>query len=256
MVGIALEQVFLRHAVEGDEDDLRLEGELRQLLLHGGDERVDIDRIVVVGRRDAHARLPAHVHERAEGLIAGGGRGGGRVLRVERHQENAVAALIEQGLDALAHLRLAVAHGPIDSDPVAGDGLQVLGDLLGLVAGDGLERALVTLVVPDRRVIAALGAGALGEDDEVEDRPPDEARGLDDAPVGEELLQVAAHRPVAGALRRSQVHQKHADPPGPRRRVVHRADALAQIGQFHALVHQQPLGRRILGESRSWIGSR
>ena len=27
-VGIALQEVFLRHAVEGDEDDLRLEGEL------------------------------------------------------------------------------------------------------------------------------------------------------------------------------------------------------------------------------------
>ena len=197
MIGIALEQVFLRHAVEGDEDHLRLEGELRQFLLHRGDQGIDIDRIVMIGRRDAHARLPAHVHQRPEGLIAGGGRGRSGILRVERHQENAVAALVEQGLDALAHLRLAVAHGPIDRDLVARDGLQVLGDLLGLVAGDGLERALVALVVPDRRVIAALGAGALGEDDEVEDRPPQEARSLDDAPVGEKLLQVAAHRPVA-----------------------------------------------------------
>jgi hypothetical protein len=33
--------------------------------------------------------------------------------------------------------------------------------------------------------------------------------------------------------------------------VVHRADALAQIGQTDVLVHEEPLGRRILRESRS-----
>ena len=50
-------------------------------------------------------------------------------------------------------------------------------------------------------VVPAFAARAHGEDDEVEDRPPLPARHLDDAAVGEELLEVAAHRPVVGARR-------------------------------------------------------
>src|SRR5919112_1442319 len=36
MVGIALQEIFLGHPVEGDEDHLRLEGQLRQIPLHRG----------------------------------------------------------------------------------------------------------------------------------------------------------------------------------------------------------------------------
>jgi hypothetical protein len=123
----------------------------------------------------------------------------------------------------------------------------MLGHFLGLVAGDGLERTLVAFVVPDRGIVAALGSGALGQNDQVEDRPPEEARRLDHAPVGEELLQIGAHGPVAGALGRPQVQKKHTDPSGSNSRMVHRAHALAKIGQTHTLIHQKPLGRRIRG---------
>jgi hypothetical protein len=68
---------------------------------------------------------------------------------------------------------------------------------------------------------------ALGEDDEIEDRPPQEPRRLDDAPVGEELLQVAAHGPVARSLGGAEIEEEHADPPRPHGRMVERADARA-----------------------------
>ena len=221
MIGVALEEVALGHPVERGQDHLGLEIELGQALADRGRHRVDVDRVVVIGRRDAHRRLPAHLHQGLEGLVAGGGRGRGGVLRIERHQEDAVAALVEQGLDPHGDLRLAVAHRPVDHDRIAHGRLQAL----GLAAGDGLQRALVALVVPDAGVVAALRPRALGQDDEVEERPPDQARHLDHPAVGEEFLEVAAHRPVARALRRPEIHQEDADPAPAHRRMLGRQAA-------------------------------
>ena len=50
--------------------------------------------------RDPHRRLPSHLHECRKGIIACRGRRGRGVLRIERHQENAVATLLLQHLDA------------------------------------------------------------------------------------------------------------------------------------------------------------
>ncbi len=211
MIGVALEQVAARHAVERGQDHLGLEVELGQALAdrigHGG----DVDRVVVIGRRHPHRRLPAHVHQRPERLVAGGGRGRGRILRVERHQQDPVAALVEQRLEAFGHLRLAVAHRPVDHDGIAHRGLQAL----ALAAGDGLERTLVPLVVPDAGVVATLRPRALGQDDQVEERPPDQPGHLDDPAVRQELLEIAAHRPVAGALGGAE-NSSAARPRGPR----------------------------------------
>src|SRR5208282_403002 len=44
------------------------------------------------------------------------------------------------------------------------------------------------------------------------DLQPEGARRLDDAAVGEELLQVAANRPIVGPLRRAEIDDQHADP--------------------------------------------
>src|ERR1019366_7031322 len=84
-------------------------------------------------------------------------------------------------------------------------------ELVGLRARHGLERRFIALLVPDLVVIAALTAGAHRQDDEVEHQPPLDAVFLDDAAVGEKLLQVAAHRPVIGGVGRAEIDQQHAD---------------------------------------------
>ena len=103
----------------------------------------------------------------------------------------------------------------------------------GLRTRDGLERTLVALAVPDLGVIPALPARPHGQNDQVEDRPPLPARHLDDARVGEELLEVAAHRPIAGGVGRAEVQEQHADaaasPPGGRRQACARVRLRAAI---------------------------
>ena len=82
--------------------------------------------------------------------------------------------------------------------------------LLGLRARDGLERPLVAFLVPDRLVIAALRTGPFGENDQIEDRPPQPARRFDHAPVRQELLQIGPHRPIGGAFGCPEIDQQDA----------------------------------------------
>ena len=92
VIGIALVDIGLGHAVVGGEDDVGLERQARQLGLQRVGEGLDIDRVVEPGRRDAQRRLAAHLHQRAERLVAHRRGGGGGVLRIERDEQNAVAA--------------------------------------------------------------------------------------------------------------------------------------------------------------------
>ena len=77
-------------------------------------QRADIGRIVVIGRQRAQRRLPAHRRQRGERRVVGG-RGRRRaILRVERREQDALAARILQRPQPLADRRPAVAHRMID----------------------------------------------------------------------------------------------------------------------------------------------
>src|SRR5581483_7676489 len=75
----------------------------------------------------------------------------------------------------------------------------------------GLQRRLVSLPVPDLVVVATLAARPDRQDDEIEDKPPLQAVFLDHAPVRQKLLEIPAHRPVIGRIRRAEIDQQHAD---------------------------------------------
>ena len=114
IIGIAFVEIGLRNAVIGGEHHLGLEIEGGEPRPHRVRERFDIDRVVVIGRGDPQRGLPAHGFQRIEDLVADGrGRSRG-ILRIERHDENAVAALRLQRLEPLGDRRLPVAHRPVD----------------------------------------------------------------------------------------------------------------------------------------------
>ena len=176
---------------------------------------LDVVRVVVIGRSHPQGRLATHLRQGLEDLVAGGGGRGGRVLGIERHEQQPVASLVGQPADRRFQRRIAVAHAPVDDD-VDGTGAEQAAvdrslQPFGLGAGDGLERALVALAVPDRRVILALPSRPRRQDQAVEDEEPQKARGLDHATIGQELRQISPHRPVARPVGRAEVAEQHAD---------------------------------------------
>ncbi len=181
-------------------------------------QRVDIDGIVMIGRNGAQRRLPAHLEQGFECLVVDGGCRCRGVLRIEREQEDAFASGLLQGFHARGDRRLAVAHAPIDDDVrLIGEGFRHQGRL---VAGIGAQVALVQILVPDRLIGLADLAGAGVEHDAVEDRIPEQPRPFDDAAIAEELLEIAAHRGVVGAIGRAEIDQQNADLSGFNGRVI------------------------------------
>ena len=237
IIGIALVEIGLRNAVIGGEHDFGFEIETREAGAGGAGERVDIDGIIVVGRGDAQGRLPAHRLQSLEHLVADRRGRGGAILRIERNDENAVAAVGLQSLDALADRRRAVAHRPIDGD-VRLEIVERKAELFALRARDRFQRPFVTLPVPDRVIVAPFGARP-AQQNELQNRQPDGAWRLDDAAVGEELVQIAANRPIVGPLRRAEIDDEHADPAARDRRMARRTSGSRFIGgRFAAFIER------------------
>ena len=126
MIGIAELERPLRHAVEAGDDRLRLEIERRQPLLEPRPQRVDIGRIVMIRRQRPDRRLPAHPPQLREGLVVRGRRRRRAILRIERRDQDALAARRLERVDPLGDRRLAVAHRMIDDHVLAERALQRL----------------------------------------------------------------------------------------------------------------------------------
>ncbi len=179
------------------------------MLLQTVGQRVDIGRIVVVGRNGANGRLPAHFFQCIERLVHGRCRGGSGILRVERKQHDTLTAFSHHAVENLSGRRQAIAHGPVDNNTVIiGKGR---GNCLGLVAGDGFEGTFVEFLVPDLFIGMATALGPLGQDDAIENEPPKDAIGFDNAGIGQEFLQVAPHRPIRCGLGGAEVDEQNTD---------------------------------------------
>ena len=177
-------------------------------------QRLDVIRIVVIGRRHPQGRLRPHVAEHAKHLVAHRGRGGRRILRIQRHHQQPVAALRRQRIDPRADRRIAVAHRPIDHDMVmVGDRLA---KLFGLRARNGLQRRFVFLGVPDLLVVAGFAPRTRVQDDAVQRQLPQQSLVFDHPRIGQEFLEVNPHAPGVGAVGRAEIDQQHADALRPR----------------------------------------
>src|SRR5262249_46906828 len=132
------------------------------------------------------------------------------VLRIERDDEDALAALRDESAEFRCDRGMAVAHRPVDQE-VGAQRLERAAELFGLRAGNGLEGGFVLFVVPDFGVIARLSSGPDGHDDAVENELPQRPLILDHPRIGEKFLEIAAHRGRIGGLRGAKIDQQHPD---------------------------------------------
>ena len=172
-------------------------------------ESADMIRMIEIRWHGTNGGLPAHGLQRIIGGIERGRRRARAILRIERKQQNPVAARRFQRLDAFAKRRKPIAHAPIDDDfrHVA----QRDCGFLGLCTGDRLERQLVAFPVPYLCIGMTAARRTYSQDDAIQDHPPQRTIGFDDPSVRQELLEIAAHGPVIGRFRRPEIDQQYAD---------------------------------------------
>ena len=135
MVGIARQQIAFGDAVEGGDQDVGLPVQGLEVSSDGVGEGADIALMVVIGGHGAHGRLPADIHEGAKRLVAGGAGGGGCILRIEREDHDALAALGLKRFDPGRGGGVAVAHAVVDHHFIAEFFTQLCAEFFGLFAG-------------------------------------------------------------------------------------------------------------------------
>ena len=207
VIGIAEIERAPRHAVKAQQQALGL-AIGRPVLAHALHQGVDVAGVVVEVAHEAHLGLVAPLRQAAADLVDHGGGGARGILRVHRHHQDAGAAARAHRVQGIADRGRAVAHRVVDVEPVVAVLGEVAGEQLGLAYRVHQQRR--ALVGPDAGVFLRRGLGPGVEDDAVEDRPPYQARDLDHARVGEELLEVGAQRGSGGGGGGAEVDQQHA----------------------------------------------
>src|SRR3954465_1385934 len=117
------------------------------------------------------------------------------------------------------------------------DRLQSCGELFRLCAGDGFERRLVLLDIPDLPVISGFKPRPDGQDDTVENELPDRTLVLDHPRVREEFLKITAHARRIGGIWSAEIDQQHADLDGRDRWTGGRRYGLDRSGNGRGFVH-------------------
>ena len=171
---------------------------------------LDVIGVLVIGRQDAQRWLVAQLHHVSVDLVAHRRRGGRRILRIERHDEDAIAAAFDQSFESRGDRWVGVAHRPVDNDVIA-ERLERAGEFFGLRAREGLDRRLVRLTVPDFLIVVGFAQRAQRQDNAVENGLPQHRIIFDDARIAEKLFQIAAYGGRVGRIGRAEIYQKHAD---------------------------------------------
>ena len=186
LVRVAELDIALRQAVEGHQQEALAPLGL-PVLLDGIGESQDVIGMPVIVADEIQVRSGARFPQYRGQMVEAGGGGGGRVLRIQGQHHQALVALVQQAPDHLLEGRFAVAHHQFDANTVA----EALLQGLLLSTADCQQRGAV--VGPDLVVGLESGLAAKGENHPVEKRPPQHARNLHHARIGQELPEKAAH---------------------------------------------------------------
>ena len=130
-------------------------------------------------------------------------------MRIQRQHDDAPRALVIQLLQRVRNRRFAVGHAEYGVHRPGEALLELVLQRPRDVLGDTQQRRAV--LGPYLRIRLGRALRPERQDETVENHQPDRPRNLDDALIGEELPQVAAHRAGRRVVRRSEVDDEHAE---------------------------------------------
>ena len=174
---------------------------------HGIAQGVDVGVVLVVLLDKAQLRHIAHGGVMGEDGIVDGTRRRTRVLRIGRQDGDALATFAFQPGQHLGQGRRTVAHGHGHRHAVMAPLGQSTGQQFGLLLRMHFQGRAVAR--PDRGIFLGRLARTEGQDDQMQDEPPDQARNFHDAGVRQELFQIAPHGRRSRRIGRAQVDQHH-----------------------------------------------
>src|SRR5690606_17709717 len=118
--------------------------------------------------------------------------GGGGVLGIQGQNQNSLNPFRLESVQGRGDGRVAIGHGVFNPDLIAKVCLQALGQAMVLLLGNDLDRGAA--FEPDLLVFGNQPLGAERQNNQIQNQPPDQARGGRHAAVVVELLEVAADR--------------------------------------------------------------
>ena len=213
MIGITQLQRALRHAMKTGDDRVRYKIQRRNIAFEAGRQRRNIGCVIMIGRQQPDSRLPAHGGNRVKYRIMHARRGGTAILRVERRDQNTIAARGFHRVQPGSNARISVAHRPVHHHAV-----HFRSKFFGLFAGVGSQWR--TILGPDQTIGFGRFRWTGVENDSAQNRLPDDRGYLDNPLVRQKLLEIPFDRLFLRRIRRTEIDQQNADFLGRNRRMV------------------------------------
>ena len=215
MVGIAEVQRPPRHAVKRQHELVRA-AVLHPVFVDALRQSADVARVVVIDVGCAQRRHPAHGACGREDRVQCRARRARRVLGIERHQQDPVAAPFAQARKRFGYRWASVAHaelhlGMIGREP---EGFEPLAEIaqqerpLALAMHEQRRPVLG----PDVRIAVGGSRRPDAQDQAMQQRFPDRAWNLHHSRIRQELGKVAAYRACGRRIRCAEVDEQHSQP--------------------------------------------
>ena len=169
-------------------------------------QRFDIASVVVVAVHKAQLGNMALGFGPVIDGVEDAGRGGARVLGVQRQNQNAVDAFFFQCIQLRRNRGLAVAHGRQHQNVVAA--LAQPAAQQGGLARSPVQQGRAFFFMPHSGVFGCRFGWSGAQDDAVQKGPPGEFRNLHHAVIAQKLGQIGAHGSCRRSVGRAQIAQQ------------------------------------------------
>ena len=168
----------------------------------------DVTGIIVKVFDGAQRGNVAHLQQLPEHRIEGGAGAAGGILRIHRHEQNALAVLFLEFAQHARNRRVAVAHRIVHHKRCLGALAEKALQQHSLLRG--MNTQWRTFGQPHRRIFCGGFFRACVEHHTIQDQPPDRFGNFHYARVAQEFFQIRTYGLGRGRFGRAEVDQQYA----------------------------------------------